>query len=53
MYNDEMTWDTADIKPCPHGFVFLDYCEICRISTVIPPNAADLVLGKPDNGTDG
>lgn len=25
-----MEWDTADVKPCPHGFVFHDQCGECQ-----------------------
>lgn len=24
------SWDTADVKTCAHGFVFLDQCEQCK-----------------------
>lgn len=26
---EEMTWDTADVKTCPHGFVFRYKCDKC------------------------
>lgn len=29
--DNEMNWDTADVKPCPHGYVFIDQCEECKI----------------------
>lgn len=49
MYSDEMTWDTADVKPCPHGYVFLDQCEVCKSQKEkgIP------ILDDSINGTDG
>lgn len=34
--DDEQNWDTADVKPCPHGFVFFDQCEECYKTIVVP-----------------
>lgn len=28
--NDEQTWDTADVKTCPHGYVFVRMCLDCK-----------------------
>lgn len=22
-------WETADVKTCPHGYVFKVYCKVC------------------------
>jgi len=26
----ELEWDTANIKACPHGYVFLIMCDECN-----------------------
>lgn len=48
---NEMYLETADVKTCPHDYVFEESCEVCRsvkyTKTFMPPNAADLILGKP------
>lgn len=28
--SDDLVWDTADVKPCPHGYAVLAYCLECR-----------------------
>lgn len=28
------TWDTADVKTCPHGYVFLVKCPECQRSSL-------------------
>src|SRR5690349_21369390 len=30
MTDNEMIWETADVKPCPHGYVFYSMCHECR-----------------------
>jgi hypothetical protein len=27
---NELDWNIADIKPCPHGYVFLEGCPDCK-----------------------
>lgn len=27
--SDNETWDTADVKTCDHGYVFLEHCPNC------------------------
>lgn len=30
MKADDLVIETADVKPCPHGFVFIDKCNCCN-----------------------
>ena len=34
----EDTWDTADVKTCPHGYVFISECKDCSEKKVEKEN---------------
>jgi hypothetical protein len=38
MNDNNLVVETADVKPCPHGFVFISKCHMCSENCHIPSN---------------